>query len=84
VEKKEKVSNKKRVKPEDLDWELLNKEVELVLKSGEVLRGRVVSTSSYWLKIESSNATLHINKPSIVYVRVLEGRVERPSQAPLR
>jgi small nuclear ribonucleoprotein (snRNP)-like protein len=37
------------VKPEDLDWELLKKEVEVVLKSGEVLRSRVVSTSSYGL-----------------------------------
>ena len=81
MEKKEKVSNKKRMKPEDLDWELLNKEVEVVLKSGEVLRGRVVSTSIYWLKIDSSNETLHINKPFIVYVRVLEGRVERLPQA---
>jgi hypothetical protein len=31
VENKEKVNSKKGARPEDLDWELLNKEVEVVL-----------------------------------------------------
>jgi sRNA-binding regulator protein Hfq len=81
MENKEKVNSKKRARPEDLDWGLLDKEVEVVLKNGEILRGGVVSTSSYWVKIESSSAALYINKPFIVYVRVLEGHVERPLRA---
>jgi len=81
MENKEKVNSRREGRPEDLDWELLGKEVEVVLKNGGVLRGRVVSTSSYWVKIESSSVALYINKPFIVYVRVLESHVERPLQA---
>ena len=81
MENKEKVNSKKEARPEDLDCELLGKEIEVILKNGGVLRGRVVSTSSYWVKIESSSVALYINKPFIVYVRVLEGHVERPLRA---
>jgi sRNA-binding regulator protein Hfq len=77
----ERGKNQRVYRSEDLDWELLGREVEVVLRNGGVLRGRVVSTSSYWVKIESSSAALYINKPFIVYVRVLEGHVERPLQA---
>jgi len=70
----ERGKNQRVYRSEDLDWELLGREVEVVLKNGGVLRGRVVSTSSYWVKIESSSAALYINKPFIVYVRVLETR----------
>jgi len=58
----ERGKNQRVYRSEDLDWELL---------------GRVVSTSSYWVKIESSSVALYVNKPFIVYVRVLEGHVER-------
>jgi sRNA-binding regulator protein Hfq len=81
MENKEKVNSRREGRPEDLDCELLGKEVEVVLKNGGVLRGRVVSTSSYWVKIESSSAALYINKPFIIYVRVIEGHVERPLRA---
>jgi sRNA-binding regulator protein Hfq len=84
MENKEKLNSKREGRPEDLDCELLGKEVEVVLKNGGVLRGRVVSTSSYWVKIESSSIALYINKPFIVYVRVLEGHVERPLRATSR
>lgn len=81
MENKEKVNSRREGRPEDLDWELLGKEVEVVLRNGGVLRGRVVSTSSYWVKIESSSAALYINKPFIVYVRVLEPHTGRSPQA---
>lgn len=81
MEREEKVKSQRKSRPEDLDWELLNKEVEVVLKSGGVLRGRVVATSSYWVKMEFSNITLYINKPFIVYVRILEGSVEKTLQS---
>lgn len=72
MERVEKRENQREVRLQDLDSELLNKEVEVVLKSGGVLRGRVVSTSSYWLKLGFSNRYIYINKPHIVYIRPLE------------
>jgi len=75
VEKRE---NQREVRLQDLDSELLNKEVEVVLKSGGVLRGRVVSTSSYWLKLELGNKYIYINKPHIVYIRPLETHMSTP------
>jgi len=81
VENKERVNTRREGRPEDLDGELLGKEVEVILKNGGVLRGRVVSASSYWVKVESSGVQLYVNKPFIVFVRALEQQPGRPLQA---
>jgi sRNA-binding regulator protein Hfq len=62
---------KRNSKNEDLDEELLSREVEAVLQNGGVLRGRVVATSSYWIKLEFSNKHVYVNKPYIVLIRPL-------------
>jgi sRNA-binding regulator protein Hfq len=69
VERVGKEKNQREGKPEDLDRELLNKEIEVVLQNGGVLRGRVVATSSYWIKLEFSNKHVYVNKPYIVLIR---------------
>uniref|UniRef100_A0A7J3XXC1 Uncharacterized protein n=1 Tax=Thermogladius calderae TaxID=1200300 RepID=A0A7J3XXC1_9CREN len=81
MEIKERVNTRREGRPEDLDGELLGREVEVVLKNGGVLRGRVVSTSSYWVKVESSGIPLYVNKPFIVFVRALDQQPGRPLQA---
>jgi sRNA-binding regulator protein Hfq len=58
-------------KPEDLDEELLGKEVEVVLHNGGTLRGRLIASSSYWIKLEFGNKHVHVNKPYIVLIRPL-------------
>jgi len=60
---------KRNSKNEDLDEELLGREVEAVLQNGGVLRGRVVATSSYWIKLEFGNKHVYVNKPYIVLIR---------------
>jgi sRNA-binding regulator protein Hfq len=77
----EREKNQRVRKPEDLDCELLGREVEVYLENGGVLRGRVVSASNYWVKVESGGVQLYINKRFIVFVRALEQQPGRTSQA---
>jgi hypothetical protein len=56
-------------KPEDLDEELLGKEVEVALQDGGILKGRLVTSSNYWVKIELSGKPVYVNKPHIVLIK---------------
>jgi hypothetical protein len=67
---KEKRSNSER--PEDLDSELLNKEVEIALQTYGSLRGKIAGISRYWIKLEFSGRYIYINKPFIVFIRPIQ------------
>jgi len=58
-------------KKEDFDAELLGNEVEITLQGGGVLRGRVVSSSRYWLEIEFNGWPVYVNKPYVMIVKPL-------------
>jgi hypothetical protein len=67
-------NEKQRVKEkklEDLDVELIGRDAEVALQSLGVLRGRVVATSRYWIKLEFNNKAIYINKPFIVYIKMV-------------
>jgi NADPH-dependent curcumin reductase CurA len=59
-------------KPLDLDEELFNREVEVVVENHGTLRGRVLASSNYWLKLEVNKKQIYINKPFIIYIKTLE------------
>jgi len=61
-------------KPLDLDEELFNREVEVVLENHGALRGRVLASSDYWLKLEVNKRQIYINKPFILCIKTLENR----------
>jgi RNase P/RNase MRP subunit p29 len=61
--------NRSEERPEDLDSELLGREVEVVLQSGGVLRGRVAAATRYWLKLELGGRCVYVNKSFTVFVR---------------
>ena len=54
--------NRAEERVEDLDSELLGREVEVVLQSGGVLRGRVAVATKYWLKLELGGRCVYVNK----------------------
>jgi len=60
---------KRNSKNEDLDEELLGKEVEVALQNGGILKGRLVASSNYWVKIELSGKHVYVNKPHIVLIK---------------
>ena len=66
------VQQKPRRKP-DLDEELVGRSVEIVViipnQGPQIIRGRVVSFSTYFLKIDAGNATYYVNKPFIAYIK---------------
>jgi hypothetical protein len=66
------VQQKPKRKP-DLDEELVGRSVEIVVvipnQSSQIIRGRVVNFSTYFLKIDSGNATYYVNKPYIAYIK---------------
>jgi hypothetical protein len=66
------VQQKPRRKP-DLDEELVGRSVEIVVvvpnQGSQIVRGRVVGFSTYFLKIDSGNATYYVNKPYIAYIK---------------
>jgi len=53
--------NRAEERPEDLDSELLGREVEVALQSGGVLRGRVVTATRYWLKLELGGGCVYVS-----------------------
>ena len=55
---------------EDLDDQLIGKEVEILLSSQSLLRGRVVEVSRFRLKLENEDGVFYINKPFIVYIKI--------------
>jgi RNase P/RNase MRP subunit p29 len=63
---------KPRRKP-DLDEELVGRSVEIVVvipnQGSQVIRGRVINFSTYFLKIDAGNATYYVNKPFIAYIK---------------
>jgi hypothetical protein len=63
---------KPRRKP-DLDEELVGRNVEIAVvipnQGSQIVRGRVVNFSTYFLKIDSGNATYYVNKPYIAYIK---------------
>jgi RNase P/RNase MRP subunit p29 len=63
---------KQRRKP-DLDEELVGRSVEIVVvipnQGSQIIRGRVVNFSTYFLKIDAGNATYYVNKPYIAYIK---------------
>jgi RNase P/RNase MRP subunit p29 len=63
---------KSRRKP-DLDEELVGRSVEIVVvipnQGSQIIRGRVINFSTYFLKIDSGNATYYVNKPFIAYIK---------------
>jgi hypothetical protein len=61
--------NRAEERVEDLDSEPLGREVEVVLQSGGVLRGRVAATTRYWLKLELGGRCVYVNKSFTVFVR---------------
>jgi hypothetical protein len=61
--------NRSEEGPEDLDSELLGREVEVVLQSGGVLRGGVAAATSYWLKLELGGRCVYVNRPFTAFVR---------------
>jgi hypothetical protein len=66
------VQQKPRRKP-DLDEELVGRSVEIVVvipnQGSQIIRGRVISFSTYFLKIDAGNATYYVNKPFIAYIK---------------
>jgi hypothetical protein len=52
--------NRSEERPEDLDSELLGREVEVMLQSGGVLRGRVAVATKYWLKLELGGRCVYV------------------------
>jgi hypothetical protein len=67
-------SRQSHSKPLDLDEDLFNREVEVVLENRSTLRGKVLASSSYWLKLEVNKGQIYINKPFIVCIKTLENR----------
>jgi RNase P/RNase MRP subunit p29 len=61
-----------RRKP-DLDEELVGRSVEIAVvipnQGSQIIRGRVVNFSTYFLKIDAGNATYYVNKPYIAYIK---------------
>ena len=66
------VQQKPRRKP-DLDEELVGRNVEIAVvipnQGSQIIRGRVVNFSTYFLKIDAGNATYYVNKPFIAYIK---------------
>jgi hypothetical protein len=66
------VQQKPRRKP-DLDEELVGRSVEIVVvipnQGSQIVRGRVVGFSTYFLKIDAGNTTYYVNKPYIAYIK---------------
>lgn len=62
-------SRQSHSKPLDLDEDLFNREVEVVLENRSTLRGKVLASSSYWLKLEVNKGQIYVNKPFIVYIK---------------
>ncbi len=58
-----------QIRAEDLDFELVGREVELVLHNGATLRGKLIESSRYWLKIEINGKWIYINKSYLIYIR---------------
>ena len=63
------LETRKAKTPSDLDFELFGKEVVLMTSRGEVVRGRIIAYSRYWIKVESSDGFLYINKAYIVWMK---------------
>jgi RNase P/RNase MRP subunit p29 len=57
----------------DLDEELVGRSVEIVViipnQGSQIVRGRVINFSTYFLKIDAGNATYYVNKPFIAYIK---------------
>jgi len=68
---KDKTSKQGEKEPrvEDLDQELIGKEVEVVLQSGGSIAGRVAASSRYWVKLDVRGKLIYINKPFIVFIK---------------
>jgi len=66
------VQQKPRRKP-DLGEELVSRSVEIAVvipsQGFQIIRGRVVNFSTYFLKIDAGNATYYVNKPYIAYIK---------------
>jgi len=65
------VGGELKSKPEDLDVEFLNRDVEVVLQDMEVFQGRVVLTSKYWVKLLVHGKPIYVNKGFIAYVKFM-------------
>jgi len=60
---------------EDFGNEWINKEVEGKIVEGanvNVIRGRVIDVSKYWLKIAVDGQTLYLNKAYVVSIKPVE------------
>jgi len=65
-------SQKPKRKP-DLDEELVGRSVEILVvipnQGSQIIKGRVINFSTYFLKIDAGNTTYYVNKPFIAYIK---------------
>lgn len=54
---------------EDLDQELLGKEIEVALQSYGTFYGKLVASSKFWIKLDMRGKAVYINKPFIVFIK---------------
>ncbi len=59
----------KRIKPEDLDTELISREAEVILQNGGTFRGKITASSKYWIKMEINEKTVYLNKRFVMWIR---------------
>ncbi len=53
----------------DFDQDLVGRRIEILLTNGSIIKGVVVNTSQYWIKVESNGEIIYVNKPFIVVIR---------------
>ncbi|ACL11450.1 hypothetical protein DKAM_1124 [Desulfurococcus amylolyticus 1221n] len=54
---------------EDLDQELLGREVEVVLYDGKAVQGVLAAVSKYWVRLDFEKRQIYLNKKFIVFIR---------------
>ena len=56
-------------KAEDLDCELIGKEVEVALYDSKVFRGVLANASRFWIRIDFDKKPIYLNKRFVVFIR---------------
>ncbi|MGC9107060.1 MAG: hypothetical protein ACP5IE_02560 [Infirmifilum sp.] len=69
MEDKTSKRGKKETRFEDLDQELLGKEIEVALQSYGTFYGKLVASSKFWIKLDMRGKAVYINKPFIVFIK---------------
>jgi hypothetical protein len=72
--KEEKEKKKERKKPEffhDFGNEFENSYCLVLLGNGETIEGKVIESRKFFLKVQSKNDILYVNKAFVVYIMPL-------------